>query len=57
MNQGWLSGCILQRTIMEDIVVIFLQFEKCFCIQFLILLEYNKKGLTYVKLTHEVYKH
>ncbi len=27
------------------------------CIQLLTLVEYNKKGLTYVKLTHEVYKH
>jgi hypothetical protein len=31
-------------------------FEKCFCIQFLTFVEYNKKGLTYVKPTHEVYK-
>jgi hypothetical protein len=42
---------------MEVIVAIFLGFEKCSSIQFLILIEYNKKGLTYVKLTHEVYKH
>jgi len=42
---------------MEVTMVIFLGFEKCFCIQFLILIEYNKKGLPYVKLTHEVYKH
>jgi hypothetical protein len=32
-------------------------FEKCFCIQFLTLLAYNKKGLTYVKLAHKEYKH
>jgi hypothetical protein len=42
---------------MEVTMVIFLEFEECYCIQFLILVEYNKKELTYVKLTHEVYKH
>jgi hypothetical protein len=42
---------------MEITVAIFLRFEKCSCIQFLILIDYNKKGFTYVKLTHEVYKH
>jgi hypothetical protein len=42
---------------MEVVVAIFLGFEKCSCIQFLTLVEYNKKGLTYVKLTHKVYKH
>ncbi len=39
------------------IITIFLGFEKCFCIQFLTFVEYNKKGFTCVKLTHEVYKH
>jgi len=38
-------------------ITIFLGFEKCFCIQFLTFVEYNKKGFTCVKLTHEVYKH
>jgi hypothetical protein len=42
---------------MEVIVVLFLGFEKCSCIQFLTLVEYNKNGLTYVKLTCEVYKY
>jgi hypothetical protein len=42
---------------MEVTMATFLGFEKCSCIQFLTLVEYNKKGLTYVKLTHEVYKH
>jgi hypothetical protein len=42
---------------MEVTIIVFLRFEKCFCIQFLSLVEYNKKGLTYMKLTHEVYKH
>jgi hypothetical protein len=42
---------------MDVIVAIFLGFNKCSCIQFLTLVEYNKKGLNYVKLTHEVYKH
>jgi len=42
---------------MEVIMVIFLGFEKYSCIQFLTFVEYNKNGLTYVKLTHEVYKH
>jgi hypothetical protein len=42
---------------MEVTVVIFFGFEKCSCIQFLSLVEYNEKGLTYVNLTHEVYKH
>jgi hypothetical protein len=37
---------------MEVIVGIFLGFEKCSYMQFLILVEYNKKGLAYVKLTH-----
>jgi len=41
---------------MEVTMANFLGFKKC-CIQFLILVEYNKKGLIYVKLTHEVYKH
>jgi hypothetical protein len=36
-------------------MVIFLGFEKYSCIQFLTLVEYNKKGFIYVKLTHEVY--
>jgi hypothetical protein len=35
----------------------FFGLEKCSCIQFLTLVEYNKKRLTYVKLTYEVYKH
>jgi hypothetical protein len=30
----------------------FFEFDKCYYIQFLTLVEYNKKGLTYVKLTH-----
>jgi len=38
---------------MEVTVAIFLGFDKCFCIQFLTLVEYNKKGLTYVELTHQ----
>jgi len=38
-------------------MVIFLGFEKCSYMQFLILVEYNKKGFNYVKLTHEVYNH
>jgi hypothetical protein len=42
---------------MEVIVANFLGFDQCFCIQFLIHVEYNKKGFTYVKLTHEVNKH
>jgi hypothetical protein len=42
---------------MEVTMAIFFGFEKCSSIQFLILIEYNKKGFTYVKLTHEVYKH
>jgi hypothetical protein len=42
---------------MEVIMVNFLGFEKCSYMQFLTLVEYKKKGLTYVKLTHEVYKH
>jgi hypothetical protein len=42
---------------MEVAMTIFLGFEKCFCMQFWTIVEYNKKGLTYVKLTHEVYKH
>jgi hypothetical protein len=42
---------------MEVTMVIFLGFEKCSCIKFLTIAEYNKKGFTYVKLTHEVYKH
>ncbi len=42
---------------MEVIVAIFLGFEKRSCVQFLILIEYNKRGFIYVKLTHEVYKH
>jgi hypothetical protein len=54
-REGPWGGCILQWTIMEVIVVIFLGFEKCSCIQFLTLVEYNKKGLNYVKVTHEVY--
>jgi hypothetical protein len=41
---------------MEVTMVIFLEFDKCYCIQFLTLVEYNKKELIYVKLTHEVYK-
>jgi hypothetical protein len=41
---------------MEVIMVIFLEFEKCYCIEFLTLVEYNKKELTCVKLTNEVYK-
>jgi hypothetical protein len=41
---------------MEITVAIFLGFEKCFCLQFLTLVASNKKGLTYAKLTHEVYK-
>ncbi len=43
--------------IMEITMAIFLEFEKCFCIQFLTFVEYNKKGFIYVKLTNEVYKH
>jgi len=35
----------------------FFEFDKCYHIQFLIIVEYNKKGFTYVKLTHYVYKH
>ncbi len=42
---------------MEVIMTFYFGFAKCFNIQFLTLIEYNKKGLTYVKLTHEVYKH
>jgi hypothetical protein len=42
---------------MEITMVISLGFDKCSYIQFLPHVEYNKKGLTYVKLTHEVYKH
>jgi hypothetical protein len=42
---------------MEVTVAIFLGFEKCSYMQFLTLVEYNKNGFTYVKLTHEVYKH
>jgi hypothetical protein len=42
---------------MEVTMAVFLGFEKCSYIQFLVLIEYNKKGLAYVKLTHEVYKH
>jgi hypothetical protein len=42
---------------MEVTMAIFLGFEKGSCIQFLTLVEYNKKGLIYVKLKHEVYKH
>jgi hypothetical protein len=42
---------------MEVTMVIFLEFDKCYYIHFLTLVEYNKKELTYVKLTHEVYKH
>jgi hypothetical protein len=42
---------------MEVTMVIFLEFKECYCKQFLILVEYNKKELAYVKLTHEVYKH
>jgi hypothetical protein len=38
-------------------MAIFLRFEKCSSIQFLIFIKYNKNGVTYVKLTHEVYKH
>jgi hypothetical protein len=34
----------------------FLGFDKCSYIQFFILVEYNKKGLTYVRLTHETLK-
>jgi hypothetical protein len=41
---------------MEVIMAIFLRFDKCSYIQFLTIVEYNKKGFTYVKLTHEVYK-
>jgi hypothetical protein len=41
---------------MEVTVAIFLGFEKCSYVQFLILIEYNKKGFIYVKSTHEVYK-
>jgi hypothetical protein len=51
------GGCILQWTTMEVTVAIFLRFDECSCIQFLIHVEYNKKGFTYVKLTHEVHKH
>jgi len=39
---------------MEVTMTIFLGFEKCSYIQFLTFVEYNKKGLTYVKLTHDV---
>jgi len=42
---------------MEVTITIFLGFEKCFCIQLLTFVEYNKKGFINVKLTHEVYKH
>jgi hypothetical protein len=42
---------------MEVTMATFLGFEECSRIQFLTLVEYNKKRLTYVKLTHEVYKH
>jgi hypothetical protein len=55
-REGPWGGCILQWTIMEVTVPIFLGLEKCSCIQFLIFVEYNKKGLIYVKLTHKVYK-
>jgi len=59
-NHDWIDfegGCILQWIIMEVTMTIFLRFDKCYCIQFLTLVEYNKMGFTYVKLTHEVYKH
>jgi hypothetical protein len=56
-REGPWGGCILQWTIMEVTLAIFFGFEKCSCIQFLTFVEYNKKGLIYVKLTHEVYKH
>jgi len=42
---------------MEVTMAIFLGFEKCSCIQFLTLVEYNEKGFIYVKLTHEVNEH
>ncbi len=44
------GGCILQWTMIKVIVAIFLGFDKCSYMQFLILVEYNKKGLVYVKL-------
>ncbi len=56
-REGPWGGCILQWTIMEVTLAIVLGFEKCYCIQFLTFVEYNKKGLIYVKLTDEVYKH
>ncbi len=51
-NHDWLDFegvCILQWAIMEVTMTISLGFDKCYCIQFLTLVEYNKKGLTYVK--------
>jgi hypothetical protein len=42
---------------MEVIVVVFLNLRNVLTYNFLTLVENNKKGLTYVKLTHEVYKH
>jgi hypothetical protein len=56
-REGPWGGCILQWTIMEVTLAIFFGFEKCSFIQFLTFVEYDKKGLIYVNLTHEAYKH